>query len=121
MHREEEPPRSLALWVSMTRELLESVELQRVSRVVTFERDDGSERLELGFSELPIPGLVATRERRLQLTKATTTMTDAILDCPDAGAASTPATELLVRRSICYKEVAEVFVTISQGSPPVVT
>jgi hypothetical protein len=109
------------LWVWVTRELLESVELQRVSRVLTFERDDGSERVKLVFGELLYPGLIDTGESRLQLTKPTTTMTGAVLDRPDAGVACAPATELLVCRTVFYKEVAEVFVTISQGSPPVVT
>jgi hypothetical protein len=105
----------------MTRELLESVELQRVSRVITLQRDDGSERVKLVFGELLIPGFIAAEKRRPQFTQATTAMTGAVLDWPDAGVASTPATELLVCRTIFYKEVAEVFATISQSSPPVVT
>jgi hypothetical protein len=48
-------------------------------------------------------------------------MSGAVLDRPDAGVASTLAAELLVCRTIFYKEVAEVYVIISQGSPPVVT
>lgn len=48
-------------------------------------------------------------------------MTGAVFDLPDVGVASTPATELLVRRAVRYEEVAEVRAAVSQGSPPAVT
>jgi hypothetical protein len=103
------------------RELLESVELQRVSGVVDFQSDDGSKRVQLVFGELFIPVLIAGGERRQQLAKATTAMTGAVVERSDPGVTSTSAAELLVCRTIFYQEMTEVCGTISQGSPPFVT
>ncbi|WP_322778023.1 hypothetical protein [Frankia sp. Cas4] len=105
----------------MVRELLESVELQEVSRVFTLESDHCSERAKLVFGELLIPDLIGAGEGCLQLTKATTTMAGTVFDRPDTGVAPTLAMEFFVRRTSFYKEVAEVLAAISQGSPPVVT
>jgi hypothetical protein len=105
----------------MFRQLLESVELQRVRRIIPFQRDDGSKCVKLVFGELFVPCLVSGGERRLQLIETATTVTGTVFNRPDPWVASTPAAELLVCGAIFYQEVAEVSVTISQGSPPVVT
>ncbi|WP_246281546.1 hypothetical protein [Fodinicola acaciae] len=81
---------------------MERVELQWISRVIAFQRDDGPECVKLVFSEPLSPILVGSREGRLQLTQAIAAVTGAVFDWPDLGIASTWAAERLVCRTVLY-------------------
>lgn len=48
-------------------------------------------------------------------------MSGSVFDRPNSWVASSRATELFVCRTVLYQEVAEVFTTVSQDLPPVVT
>jgi len=103
-------------------ELLESVELQRVRRIVPLQRDDGAQGTKLVLGKLLSTRPVATGKRRLQLAQPFAAVTGTVFDRPNSGIGPpTPTSELFVTRTILHQEVAEVLLTVSQSSPSVAT